>query len=48
MPTRPDLLGQGAPGRNAVPMPAQCTGESDRAERSFAGPAPQDEDEDEQ
>ncbi len=48
MPTRPDLLGQGAPGRRAVPMPAQRTGESDRAERSFAGPAPQDEDEDEQ
>ena len=29
-----------------VPIPAQRTGESDRAERSFTGPAPQD-DEDE-
>jgi hypothetical protein len=46
MPTRPDLLAQEAPGRHAVPLPSQRTGESDRAERSFAGPAPQD-DEDE-
>jgi hypothetical protein len=48
MPTRPDLPAQQAPGRHAAGMPAQRTGESDRAERSFAGPAPQDEDEDEQ
>jgi hypothetical protein len=49
MPTRPDLLGQEAPGRHAARMPTQRTGESDRAERSFAGPAPQDDDdEDEQ
>jgi len=48
-PTRPDLLAQEAPGRPAVPLPAQRSGESDRAERSFAGPAPQDDDhEDEQ
>ena len=46
--TRPDLPAQQAPGRPAVEMPAQRTGESDRAERSFAGPTPQDEDEDEQ
>ena len=48
MPTRPDLPAQQAPGRHAAGMPTQRTGESDRAERSFAGPAPQDEDEDEQ
>ena len=48
MPTRPDLPAQQAPGRHAAGMPAQRTGESDRAERSFAGPGPQDEDEDEQ
>jgi hypothetical protein len=48
MPTRPDLPAQQAPGRRAAGMPTQRTGESDRAERSFAGPAPQDEDEDEQ
>ena len=48
MPTRPDLPAQQAPGRHAARMPAQRTGESDRAERSFAGSAPQDEDEDEQ
>jgi hypothetical protein len=48
MPTRPDLPAQQAPGRHAAGMPRQRTGESDRAERSFAGPAPQDEDEDEQ
>jgi hypothetical protein len=47
MPTRPDLMAQEAPGRHAVPMPAQRTGESDRAERSFAGPGPQDGDDDE-
>jgi hypothetical protein len=46
--TRPDLPAQQAPGRQAAGLPAQRTGESDRAERSFAGPAPQDEDEDEQ
>ena len=46
--TRPDLPAQAAPGRPAVQMPRQRTGESDRAERSFAGPAPQDDDEDEQ
>ena len=45
MPTLPDLPAQQAPGRPAVEMPAQRTGESDRAERSFAGPTPQDEDE---
>ena len=45
--TRPDLPAQQAPGRHAVDMPAQRTGESDRAGRSFAGPAPQDDDEDE-
>lgn len=44
--TRPDLLAQESPGRPA--MPRQRTGESDRAERSFAGPTPQDDDEDEQ
>jgi hypothetical protein len=50
MPTSPDLLAQEAPGRQAMPMPTptQRTGESDRAERSFAGPAPQEDDEDEQ
>ena len=47
-PTMPDLPAQRAPGRDAVQMPAQRTGESDRAERSFAGPVPQDDDEDEQ
>ncbi len=47
-PTRPDLPAQQAPGGHAAGLPAQRTGESDRAERSFAGPAPQDEDEDEQ
>jgi len=47
-PTMPDLPAQQAPGQAAVRMPAQRTGESDRAERSFAGPAPQDDDEDEQ
>jgi hypothetical protein len=47
-PTSPDLLAQEAPGRRGMPMPRQRTGESDRAERSFAGPAPQDDDEDEQ
>jgi hypothetical protein len=47
MPTRPDLPAQQAPGRHAAGMPAQRTGESDRAERSLAGPAPRDEDEDE-
>jgi hypothetical protein len=46
--TRPDLPAQQAPGRHAAEMPRQRTGESDRAERSFAGPAPQDDDEDEQ
>jgi hypothetical protein len=46
--TRPDLPAQQAPGRPAVEMPAQRTGESDRAERSFAGPPPQDEDEGDQ
>ena len=46
--TRPDLLAQEAPGGPVMPMPRQRTGESDRAERSFAGPAPQDDDEDEQ
>jgi len=46
--TRPDLPAQQAPGRPTVEMPAQRTGESDRAERSFAGPSPQDEDEGEQ
>ena len=46
--TRPDLPAQRAPGGHVAGMPAQRTGESDRAERSFAGPAPQDEDEDEQ
>ena len=46
MPTRPDLPSQPAPGRHTAGMPRQRTGESDRAERSFAGPAPQDEDED--
>jgi hypothetical protein len=46
--TRPDLPAQPAPGRHAMDMPKQRTGESDRAERSFAGPAPQDDDEDEQ
>ena len=36
-PTRPDLPAQGAPtGRHA--MPAQRSGEADRAERSLAGP----------
>jgi hypothetical protein len=48
MPTRPDLPAQQAPGRPAAGVPTQRTGESDRAERSFAGPAPQDEDEGEQ
>jgi hypothetical protein len=48
MPTRPDLPAQQAPGRPATGVPTQRTGESDRAERSFAGPAPQDEDEGEQ
>jgi hypothetical protein len=48
MPTRPDLPAQQAPGRHAAGMPTQRTGESDRAGRSFAGPAPQDEGEDEQ
>jgi hypothetical protein len=47
-PTSPDLLAEEAPRRRAVPMPAQRTGESDRAERSLAGPAPQDDDKDEQ
>jgi hypothetical protein len=47
MPTRPDLPAQQAPGRHAAGMPAQRTGQSDRAERSLAGPAPRDEDEDE-
>ena len=47
-PTMPDLPAQQAPGQAAVPMPAQRTGESDRAERSFAGPGPEDDDEDEQ
>lgn len=46
--TRPDLPAQQGPGRPAVEMPAQRTGESDRAERSFAGPSPQDEDEGDQ
>ena len=46
--TRPDLPAQQAPGQQAVEMPAQRTGESDRAGRSFAGPSPQDEDEGEQ
>jgi hypothetical protein len=46
--TRPDLPAQEAPGRHAGPLPAQRSGESDRAERSLAGPAPRDEDEDEQ
>ena len=46
--TRPDLPAQQALGRHAAEMPRQRTGESDRAERSFAGPAPQDDDEDEQ
>jgi hypothetical protein len=46
--TRPDLPAQQVPGQHAAGMPRQRTGESDRAERSFAGPAPQDEDEDEQ
>lgn len=46
--TRPDLPAQERTGRHAMPLPAQRTGESDRAERSFAGPAPQDDDEDEQ
>jgi len=45
--TRPDLLAQEPPGRDAMPLPAQRTGESDRAERSLAGPAPRDDDEDE-
>ena len=48
MPTRPDLMAQETPGRPARSMPRQRTGESDRAERSFAGPAPQEDDEDEQ
>jgi hypothetical protein len=43
----PDLPVQQAPGRDAVQMPAQRTGESDRAERSLAGSGPQDDDEDE-
>lgn len=47
-PTRPDLPVQQAPGRDAVQMPAQRTGDSDRAERSFAGPGSQDDDEDEE
>ncbi len=46
--TRPDLPVQQAPGRHAMDMPRQRTGESDHAERSFAGPVPQDDDEDEQ
>jgi hypothetical protein len=46
-PTMPDLPAQQAPGQAAAPMPAQRTGESDRAERSLAGPGPQDDDEDE-
>ena len=47
-PTRPDLPAQGAaPGRPAARPPEQRTGESDRAERSFAGPTPQDDDENE-
>jgi hypothetical protein len=38
----------GSAGETTRPdLPAQRTGESDRAERSFAGPAPQDEDENE-
>ena len=45
--TRPDLPAQQAPGRHTVQMPAQRSGESDRAERSFAGSAAQDDDEDE-
>jgi hypothetical protein len=44
----PDLPAQQAPGRDTVQMPTQRTGESDRAERSFTGPGPQDDDEDEQ
>jgi hypothetical protein len=47
-PTMPDLPAQQAAGPDAVRMPKQRTGESDRAERSLAGPAPQDDDEDEQ
>jgi hypothetical protein len=47
-PTMPDLPAQQASGPDAVQMPRQRTGESDRAERSLAGPAPQDDDEDEQ
>jgi len=47
-PTMPDLPAQRAPGQDAVQLPAQRTGESDRAERSLAGPGPQDNDEDEQ
>jgi hypothetical protein len=46
-PTMPDLPVQRAPGPDAVQMPAQRTGESDRAERSLAGSGPQDDDEDE-
>ena len=45
-PTRPDLPAQAAPtGRHA--MPAQRSGDSDRAERTYAGPdadRPADED----
>jgi hypothetical protein len=44
-PTMPDLPAQQAPEQAAARMPAQRAGESDRAERSFAGPAPQDDEE---
>jgi hypothetical protein len=46
---RPRRPADGSAGETTRPdLPAQRTGESDRAERSFAGPAPQDEDEGEQ
>jgi hypothetical protein len=46
---RPGRPADGSAGETTRPdLPAQRTGESDRAERSFAGPAPQDEDEGEQ
>jgi len=46
---RPGRPADGSAGETTRPdLPAQRTGESDRAGRSFAGPAPQDEDEDEQ
>jgi hypothetical protein len=43
----PHYAASGRP-RRPADLPAQRTGESDRAERSFAGPTPQDEDEGEQ